>query len=89
MRGRLLVRMNEANRDPCASDPTIAIREARGFRACDELRAYIRYAFRTLRNNPGFGGIAVLSLVLGIGVNLSCFASLYIPWSSTPFHIRT
>lgn len=52
-------------------------REASGFRFFDELRADLRYAFRTLRNTPGFSAIAVLSIALGIGVNLSCFTSLY------------
>jgi putative ABC transport system permease protein len=52
-------------------------REARGFRVLDELRADVRYAFRTLRKNAGFAAMAVLSLALGIGVNLSCFAALY------------
>ncbi len=52
-------------------------REALGFRLFDELRADIAYAFRTLRNNAGFASIAVLSLALGIGVNLACFAALY------------
>jgi putative ABC transport system permease protein len=52
-------------------------REACGFRLFDELRADVRYAFRTLRHNTGFASIVVLSLALGIGVNLACFASLY------------
>jgi putative ABC transport system permease protein len=43
----------------------------------DDLRADLHYAFRTLRNHLGFSAIAVLSLALGIGVNLACFMSLY------------
>ncbi len=52
-------------------------REALGFRVFDELGGDIAYAFRTLRNNAGFASVAVLSLALGIGVNLACFAALY------------
>ena len=63
-------------------------REACGFRLFDELRADIRYAFRTLRHNAGFAAIVVLSLALGIGVNLACFASLY-AMVFTRFRTRT
>ena len=53
------------------------IREERGFRIFDELRMDIRFTVRTLRNDTRFVAIAALSLALGIGVNLFCFASLY------------
>ncbi|MCU1293398.1 MAG: hypothetical protein JWP08_2248, partial [Bryobacterales bacterium] len=51
-------------------------REERGLRFFDELRADLQYAFRTLRKNTVFTIVAVLSLALGIGVNLSSFAAL-------------
>jgi predicted permease len=52
-------------------------REALGFRGLDELRSDFRYALRSVRKMPGFTLLVVLSLAVSIGVNLSCFASLY------------
>ncbi|SPE26075.1 conserved membrane hypothetical protein [Candidatus Sulfopaludibacter sp. SbA3] len=55
----------EATKDDC--------RQAWGLQRMDDLRADLRLTFRTLRQNPGFASIAVLSLALGIGATTAIF----------------
>jgi hypothetical protein len=53
-RARLEFGAIEATKDEC--------RQAWGLHWMDELRADLRLTFRTLRRNPGFAAIAILSL---------------------------
>jgi predicted permease len=52
-------------------------REARGGRWIDELTRNLVVATRSIRKNPGFSAVAVLSLALGIGANLAVFGVLH------------
>ena len=52
-------------------------REAWGWRALDELARDLRLALRTLRRGPGFAPVAVITLALGIGLNMAVFALVY------------
>src|SRR5580658_5764390 len=52
-------------------------REAIGLRLFDELGGDIHYGLRSLRRNPGFATVAVLSLALGIGATTAMFSLIY------------
>src|SRR5882724_10453412 len=50
------------------------IREMWGWTSLERLGGDIRHGWRSLRNNPLFATMAVLSLALGIGANASIFS---------------
>jgi predicted permease len=50
-----------------------AVRSVRTAAWIDELARDVRYGYRSLRRNPGFTTAAILTIALGIGVNVTIF----------------
>jgi len=54
-----------------------AHRDVRGGRWIEDAVADARYAFRTLRQNPGLTAAAILTIALGVGANTAIFSTLH------------
>jgi len=52
-------------------------RDRRGLPLLEGLVRDLRFAFRTLRRNPGFSLIVIITLALGIGANAAIFSAVY------------
>ncbi|HTZ49752.1 MAG TPA: ABC transporter permease [Verrucomicrobiae bacterium] len=52
-------------------------RDERGVRFVESLAQDVRFGLRSLRKSPGFTAVAIITLMLGIGVNTALFTVVY------------
>jgi hypothetical protein len=52
-------------------------RDRRGLPVLETLMQDLRFGFRSLRKNPGFSAMVIVTLALGIGVNTAIFSAVY------------
>jgi len=68
-RARLTIGGEEQIKEEC--------RDARGVRFVESLAQDVRFGLRSLRKSPGFAAVAIITLMLGIGVNTALFTIVH------------